>query len=348
MFRDLDDQRNAGPAKRLTYTRSQEPNAILSEPTRQRRVHQPGPALGVGSGRSVGGAAMRVSFIGIGSMGAAMVPNLLKAGHDVRVWNRNRAAAEALDGTTVLDTPGAAFAADAVITMLANDAAVREVVLDSGALDSAQRGCVHASMSTISPSLVVELVERHRAAGVGYASAPVFGVPAAAAEAKLNIVAAGEATALATLQPLFDALGRKTWPLGSDPVHANIAKIAGNLMIAMAIEAMGEASALTEHYGVSAADFLDIVTNTLFAAPSYQRYGGFIASDTYEPGFRLPLGLKDVDLALGAAAAKGARLPGAQIVRDHMNEAIGRGLANRDWSVFAKVVRARAGLDGPA
>lgn len=287
---------------------------------------------------------MDIGFIGIGSMGAAMVPHLVAAGHRVRAWNRSRAAAEALDGVTVVDRPADAFDADAVLTMLANDQAVRDVVVESGALHAARSGCVHAMMATISLALVDELVAAHREAGVGYVSAPVFGVPTAAAQAQLNIVAAGDAAALATLQPLFDVLGRRTWPLGDDPKRANVAKIAGNLMITLAIEAMGEASALTESHGVKAADFLDIVTNTLFASPSYQRYGGFIATNTYEPGFKLTLGLKDVNLALAAAAMTGTTLPSAELVRANMDAAVAEGLGDKDWSVLAKIARRRAGL----
>ena len=291
------------------------------------------------------GIAMEVGFIGIGSMGAAMVPNLVRANHRVRVWNRSRAAAEALDGVDVLDSPAAAFAGDAVLTMLANDAAVREVVLDSGALDGARKDCVHVMLATISPALAAELRDRHRAAGIAYVAAPVFGVPAQAAQAKLNIVAAGDAAALATVQPLFDALGQKTWHLGEDPVRANVAKVAGNMMLTLAMEAMGEATALTESYGLKAADFLDIVTNTIMASPSYKRYGGFIATDTYEPGFKLTLGLKDVNLALDAAREKGATLPSAEIVRENMMQAIDQGLGDKDWSIVAKIARRRAGLD---
>lgn len=287
---------------------------------------------------------MNVGFIGLGSMGAAMVPNLVRAGHRVQVWNRSPAAAAVLEGVTVLASPADAFRNDAVLTMLADDAAVRSVVIESGALRTARKDCVHVMMATISPALVGELYALHRAAGIPYVAAPVFGVPAAAAQAQLNIVVAGDPAAIARVQPLFDALGRKTWPLGDDPTRANVAKLAGNLMIALAMEAMGEATALTESYGVSAADFLDIVTNTLFAAPSYQRYGGFIASNTYEPGFKLTLGLKDVNLALDAAKAKNAVLPSAEIVRENMRAAVDQGLGGKDWSIVAKAARRRAGL----
>lgn len=288
---------------------------------------------------------MNIGFIGIGSMGAAMVPHLAAAGHKVMVWNRSPEPSHALAGVTVAASPAEVFQNEAVFTMLANDAAVRSVVLDSGALASARKDCVHVMMATISLALVGELQEAHRGAGIAYVAAPVFGVPAAAAKALLNIMVAGDPAAVAKVQPLLDLMGQKSWHLGSDPQRANVAKIAGNMMISLAIEAMGEATALTESYGLKAADFLDVVTNTIFASPSYQRYGGFIAADTYEPGFKLTLGLKDVNLALAAAQAKGAVLPSAEIVRDNMQTAVDRGLGDKDWSVVAKVARRRSGLD---
>ncbi len=287
---------------------------------------------------------MDIGFIGIGSMGAAMVPNLVRAGHRVAVWNRNAAAAEALDGVTVLSSPIDAFDNDAVLTMLADDRAVRSVIVDSGALESARPDCVHVMMATISLALVEELQALHRDAGIAYVSAPVFGVPAAAARAELNVLVAGDADAVAKVRPALDALGQKTWPLGDDPKRANIVKIAGNLMITLAIEAMGEATALTGSYGVAAKDFLDVLTNTLFASPSYKRYGGFIASDTYEPGFKLTLGFKDVGLALEAARANGVVLPSAEIVRENMTQGIEEGLGSKDWSILAKMAQRRAGL----
>ena len=288
---------------------------------------------------------MNIGFIGAGSMGSAMIPNLVKAGHTVSVWNRSPNAAAAIEGVTVLASPTDAFQNDAVITMLSNDDAVRSVVLGSGALESARPDCVHVVMATISPALVGELESAHKDAGIAYLSAPVFGIPTVAAKGELNILAAGSPEALAKVQPLFDALGQKTWPLGDDPKHANIAKIAGNLMITLAIESMGEATALTESYGLEAGDFLPIVTSTLFACPSYQRYGGNIAKNTYEPGFKLTLGLKDVNLALDAAQTKDATLPAAEVVRDTMNQAVADGLGDKDWSALAQIARRRAGLD---
>ncbi|MES2533881.1 MAG: NAD(P)-dependent oxidoreductase, partial [Pseudomonadota bacterium] len=281
---------------------------------------------------------MKIAFIGVGSMGAAIVPHLVAHGHQVSAWARRAGVVAALEGVTPLASPSDAFTHhDVVMTMLADDAAVRSVLLDSGALASAAGEVVHVVMSTISASLVAEMQPLHRQAGVGYVAAPVFGVPAVAARAELNILAAGAQEAVQRAQPIFDAIGRKTWYLGEDPVCANIAKIAGNMMITMAIESMAEASALTEAYGLRTADFLEVVTQTLFACPSYQRYGKNIAERRYEPGFRLALGFKDAVLAGDAAADRDVNLPGATVVRDRLREAARTGWADKDWSALAEV-----------
>ena len=287
---------------------------------------------------------MEIGFLGAGSMGAAMIPKLVKAGHRVSVWNRNPEAARRLEGVTVLGAAEEAFQKQAVITMLADDRAVQSVILDSDVLGTARKDCVHVMMATISPALVKTLEEAHRGAGIAYVSAPVFGVPAVAQKGELNILAAGDPKAIAKAQPLFDALGQKTWPLGDDPKHANIAKIAGNLMIMQAIEAMGEATALTESYGLKAGDFLNIVTNTMFACPSYKRYGDNIAQNRYEPGFKLTLGLKDANLALDAAKAKNAELGAAQFVRENLQKAVDQGLGDKDWSALAQAAQLRASV----
>ena len=288
---------------------------------------------------------MDIGFIGLGSMGIAMARNLVAAGHDVKAWNRSPEAARALAGATPVSSPAEAFRGDAVVTMLGDDAAVRSVILDSGALTGARRGLVHVMAATISVALAEELAARHREAGVGYVSAPVFGRPPAAAAAQLNIVAAGDPEAIARVQPLLDALGTKTWRVGDEPQRANAVKLAGNMMIALAIEAMAEATALTESYGVAGADFLDIVTSTMFACPAYKGYGESIAKASYEPaGFKLRLGLKDVRLALDAAAAKGRSLPAAEVVRDRLTDGLDQGMGEKDWSALAEVAQGRAGV----
>ena len=279
-----------------------------------------------------------------------MAGNLIQAGHRLRVWNRSPRAAEELarKGAEVVAKPGEAFD-EVLISMLADDTAVREVVLDSGMLDRAAGGGIHVNMATISVALTEELTEEHHRRGLHYIAAPVFGRPEAAAARQLNIVAAGEGAALDLVQPLLDAMGQRTWRLGAEPKEASAAKLAGNFLIAAAIECMGEAVVMAERYGVRPTAFLEILGNTLFAAPVYRNYGALIADRRYEPaGFRLELGLKDVRLALAAAESAGTPMPVASLLRDHLLEAVAHGDGQRDWSALAEVARRHAGETEPA
>lgn len=287
---------------------------------------------------------MDVGFIGLGRMGRAMVGRLVAAGHRVRVWNRSPGAAEGLDGVTPVASPAEAFRGDAAITMLADDAALRAVIVEGGLLDQPERPGLHLGMSTVSVALARDLAAIHARAGVPYIAAPVFGRPDAAERGALNIVAAGPEAEIARAAPLLDAMGAKTWRFGSEPARANAVKLAGNFMLISAIEAMGEACAFTEAHGVAGADLLDLLTNTLFAAPAYRNYGAMIAEERYEPaGFALRLGAKDVRLALQAAEAAGVPMPFASAVRDGLIEAIAHGDGEKDWSALARVSARRSG-----
>ena len=206
---------------------------------------------------------------------------------------------------------------------------------DQGALDGARDGTVHVSMATISVALAQELAAFHKQRGIAYVAAPVFGRPEAAQAAMLNIVAAGEAAALARVQPLFDAMGQKTWPLGAEPHRANAVKLAGNFMIAAAIEAMGEATALGRAHGVSSADLLDILTNTLFASPVYKGYGAQIAAAQIRTGW------------LQAAARPQGRAPGPRGRRCRPCPDALRQRATRQFPGSCGSGRWRKGLVGP-
>lgn len=294
---------------------------------------------------------MKVGFIGLGAMGSAMASNLLAAGHAVTVWNRTEAATTPLAslGARVAKTPDRAAQGEVLCSMLANDQAVRDVILDSGLLDAMDPGTVHVNHATISVALARQLAEAHAARGLDYVAAPVFGRPDAAAAAALNILVAGKPAVIEKVRPLLDVMGRKVWPLGDAPERASVAKIAGNFMLASAIESMAEATALTRAYGVSAADFLEVMTSTLFAAPAYQGYGKLIAEQRFKPaGFALPLGLKDVELALAAGSSARVPLPFAGVLRDSLLEALAAGDAELDWSALALVAARRAHLDEPA
>jgi 3-hydroxyisobutyrate dehydrogenase-like beta-hydroxyacid dehydrogenase len=289
---------------------------------------------------------MDVGFLGLGAMGRPMALNLIKAGHRVRVWNRSRATADALiaNGATAAATPHDAFGAEAAISMLADDAATRSVILDSGVLNAAPSGLVHVNMATISVACSRALADAHRERGIAYVAAPVFGRPDAAAAASLHIVAAGPVAAIDRVQPLFDVLGQKTWRVGDDAPRANVMKIAGNFLIACAIEAMSESAALAHAHGLAPRDLFEMLTSTLFASPIYKNYSALIVDQRFEPaGFALRLGLKDTRLALAAGEDVQVPLPFGSVLRDNFLDAIAHGDAERDWTAVAKVALRRAG-----
>ena len=295
---------------------------------------------------------MKTTFIGLGGMGLPMARNLLQAGHTLTVYNRTRARAQQLEPlhAAIACSPAAAAAgADVLITMVGDDAALEAVMLGDGggggALAALPRGAIHLSMSTVSPALTRRLAERHRAAGQTLVAAPVFGRPDAAEARKLWIVAAGPAEAVARCRPLLDAMGQGVIPAGDDPARASVIKIAGNFLLAAAIEAMGEAFALARKHGVPPAELLEVVNGRLFRSPIYENYGNLIAAERYEPaGFRLTYGLKDVRLALAAADEATVPLPLAGLMRDRYVSAVARGWGDNDWAALARVAAADAGL----
>jgi hypothetical protein len=291
---------------------------------------------------------MDVGFIGLGEMGQGMARSLLRAGHRVRVWNRSPGPAQALqpEGAQVAATPEQLFDAEAVVTMLANDQAVREVILDRALLQKARKGLVHVVSSTISVAFARELEAAHEKAGVGYVAAPVLGRPDVAAAGELNVLAAARPDAVDKVQPLLEAFGARIWPIGEEPHLANVAKLGCNFSLAAAIETMAEAFAWAQRQDLEPRILMEVLTGSLFAAPAYKTYGPMIVERRFEPAnFKLPLGLKDVRLALEAGEAVGAPLPFASILRDNFVDAIGHGDAEKDWSAVAAVALRRAGLD---
>jgi 3-hydroxyisobutyrate dehydrogenase-like beta-hydroxyacid dehydrogenase len=291
---------------------------------------------------------MDVGFIGLGQMGLAMARNLLKAGHHVTAYNRTRARAEELktEGATVAARPADACNGEVLISILADDRAIEETLLGQDNLVARLlRDSVHVCMSTISVALARRLAETHATTGSAYVSAPVFGRPDAAAAGKLFVVASGPEKSIERCRPLFDVIGQKTFVVGEDPTAATVVKLAGNFMIASAIETMGEAFALLRKSGVEPAKFLEVMTGSLFAAPVYKNYGDIIANQRFQPaGFKVPLGLKDARLVLAAAEAAAAPMPIAGIVRDHLLTVLARGGQELDWSSLGRVPAENAGL----
>lgn len=293
---------------------------------------------------------MKIGFIGLGKMGAAMAANLAKAGHDLSVYNRSPGKMGPLSklGAHEASTLAEVCQADVVITMLADDAAVSHVAFSAGGLlESRPKGAIHISMSTISVALSQSLAAAHEQAGQHFLAAPVFGRPDMAAAGKLFIVVAGDADTIDECQPLFDSLGQKTFPIGTEPSTANLVKLSGNFLLAAAIEALGEAIALVGKAGIDRQAYVEILTSTIFDVPSYKIYGDLIAHGRFEPAaFAAPLGYKDIRLALAAAANLRVPMPLGSLLHDRFLRLLAQGGENLDWSAIGGLASQDAG-DGP-
>lgn len=281
---------------------------------------------------------MEIGIIGLGAMGRAIARNLAAAGHTVVAWNRSGGHVE---GVHMVDMPAQALQADMVLTMLSEDSAIRDVLMEGDLLAQARPGLVHVVASTISVAFAQELADHHRTRGVALVAAPVLGRPDVAARAELNILVAGAPDAFSKVKPVLEEIGKRIWHMGEDPRTAYAAKLACNMMITFAIEAMAEAVVLTEAHGVPRERFLELILGTLFDSRPYQTYSGNIIKNEYQPGFKATLGLKDLRLAKEAARNANGDLPMLDIVHARMQAAVNTGYGNDDWSAMARVT-----LDG--
>jgi 3-hydroxyisobutyrate dehydrogenase-like beta-hydroxyacid dehydrogenase len=290
---------------------------------------------------------MKIGFIGLGHMGSAMAANLLKAEHEVTVFNRNPQKLRPLLELGAHQADGVADACrgEVVVTMLADDTAVSDVAFSNeGVVSVLRKGAIHLSMSTISVALSKRLTREHAQAGQQFVAAPVFGRPDAAASAKLFIVAAGNPSAVKTCQPLLDVLGQKTFSIDTTPASANLVKLSGNFLMAAVIEALGEAIALVGKAGIDPQVYVDLLTSSIFNVPVYKTYGGLIAEGRFEPAmFAAPLGFKDIRLALEAAERLRVPMPLGSLLHDRFLRLLAGGDEQLDWAAIGGLAARDAG-----
>ncbi|MFE7421159.1 NAD(P)-dependent oxidoreductase [Rhodococcus sp. NPDC057529] len=282
-----------------------------------------------------------ISIIGLGAMGRPIARNLLAAGHDVTVWNRSpEPVAELVQaGAQAAQSPAEAFQSGVVFSLLSNDEAVTDTLLNPGFLSAAPKDSVHVNLSTVSTDLARRAAALHAEHGAGYIAAPVFGRVPVAEAGNLNILAAGPEESLDRVQPFFDVIGARTWILGTKQEQANIVKILGNYLIACALQSLGEAVSLAESTGVEPLQLIDLLTSTLFPGVVYSSYGSLIAQRQYQPaGLTTIMGRKDLHLALDAAAEQNQTLPLGELLRGVFDQAIRDGHGDDDWASIAEQV----------
>lgn len=277
---------------------------------------------------------MDIGFLGLGQMGRPMAERLRGAGHRVLAWNRTPTS------PGLVASPEAALDAEIVITMLSDDAAVRAVWLDGGLAKRCT--ALHLNMATVSTSLSKELVLIQKKS---YVAAPVFGRPPLAAQGQLDAIVAGPPDAVKRCAPVLKALAKQVFVVGEEPAKANAVKIARNFLLAAMIESLGEAFALVRKCGVEPQKFLDVIGNTSLGSPAYRNYGKLIVEQAWSPAqFAMPLGVKDVELALETAKHAGMDLELGRLVRNNLLAAIAAGRGDQDWAALAGHLAERAGL----
>jgi 3-hydroxyisobutyrate dehydrogenase-like beta-hydroxyacid dehydrogenase len=278
-----------------------------------------------------------------------MAGRLLAAGHDLAVYNRTRAKADALGeagAKVVASIAELVRHGEVTITMLADDPALEAVALHHGGLVQAlPKGAIHMVMGTHGVDVIRRIGASHAEAGQILVAAPVLGRPDLAASGQLGIVVAGPSAAVDRCRPLLAAMGRRSFEAGTDPVAATSIKVTNNFVLGCAIEAMGEAFSLVRKYGVAPEVLYEVMTEGLFSAPAYKIYGKIIVEQSYDRvGQKALLGLKDANLALAAGEAVGVPLPSCNVWRDRLVGAAAHGDGDKDWAVMALEQARASGL----
>lgn len=295
----------------------------------------------------------QVGFVGLGRMGTAMAANLAAAGRRVVGYIRRPEQGQELEALSVKPTTDIAdlFDCEFVITMLPDDAVVREVVFGGrdnkaeGLITGLMLGSVHLSMSTITTAVAAEFANAHAERDQGYVAAPVFGNPDAARARQLFVIAAGAPTVVQRCQSIFAVLGQRTFVVGEDPRTANLIKLIGNAISAVSMETLGEVFALARKRGLDPQQLLAVLTGTMYGGRFHTIYGGKIAGEQYSSGgFLFPLILKDVRMALREAESAGVPTPSLSVVRDRLISGIARGYSDLDWSALGLLASEEAGV----
>lgn len=291
---------------------------------------------------------MRIGFLGTGTMGTPMALRLIAAGHELAVWNRSEGRTEPLirEGAIAAGTPAEAeLGADAVITMLFDDAAHEEVLFGAnGLMDALSPGSLHISCSTISTALSERLTEEHARRGIGFVAAPVFGRPNIAAEGRLWIVVAGTEEAVAKARPVLEPMSRGISVVGKEPRMAHALKLGGNFLISAMIHSLGESFVYAAGQGIEPETFIETVNSALFQSPFYGGYAKVMLHPPEQVGAPMDLGAKDLQLFRDAAASRKTRVSLADAMAAIFAEAKAAGLGGEEWAVGQYKMAQRRGV----
>jgi len=291
---------------------------------------------------------MRVAFLGLGIMGHAMATNLVKAGHEVTVWNRT--PGKLVEGAGIAPTPAATAQGAEVVWLCVSDTAAVEKVLfgpdgvEQSLAEGSSPNTIIADSSTISPSSTVKFAERVRARGVDYVDAPMTGSKVGAANGTLIFMVGGDEATIDRLNPLFAAMGKKIFRMG-EIGKGQATKLAMNLQIALIFEGFAEGLTLAAKLGVDVEKMLPLIQASMVRSGVVEYKAPFILKRDFSPNFPLRLMLKDIRLALDAAKESRVRLPGLEAVEEVYDVAAEEGQADLDYASTLTLLEKWAGVE---
>jgi 3-hydroxyisobutyrate dehydrogenase-like beta-hydroxyacid dehydrogenase len=287
---------------------------------------------------------MRVAFLGLGIMGHPMATNLVKAGHQVAVWNRT--PGKLVDGARAAATPADAANGAEVVWMCVSDTKAVESVLfgAQGVETTIASGAIVVDSSTISPTAELHFAERLRAKGVDYVDAPVTGSKVAAENATLIFMVGGDEAVLARLEPLFHAMGKQIFRMG-ETGKGQAAKLVMNLQIALIYEGFAEAVTLAAKLGVNLEALLPLIQASMVRSGVVEYKAPFVLKRDFTPNFPLRLMLKDIRLAREAAKEARVKLPGLETVEEVYEMAAEDGHEDLDYAATLNLLEKWAGVE---
>jgi 3-hydroxyisobutyrate dehydrogenase-like beta-hydroxyacid dehydrogenase len=287
--------------------------------------------------------AMRIAFLGLGIMGRPMAANLVKAGHEVAVWNRTP---KQVEGARTAESPADAANGAEVVWMCVSDTKAVESVLfgPQGVETSIGAGTVVVDSSTISPSAELQFAERLRAKGVEYVDAPVTGSKVAAEAGSLIFMVGGDEGVLAKIDPLFKAMGKQVFRMG-ETSKGQAAKLVMNLQIALIFEGFAEALTLATKLGVNVDALLPLIQASMVRSGVVEYKAPFIMRRDFTPNFPLRLMLKDIHLALAAAKEARVKLPALETVEEVYEMAAEEGHQDLDYAATLTLLEKWAGVE---
>ncbi|HWR34400.1 MAG TPA: NAD(P)-dependent oxidoreductase [Clostridia bacterium] len=288
---------------------------------------------------------MKVAFLGLGIMGRPMAANLVKAGHDVTVWNRT--PGKTVEGARTASTPAETASGAEVVWMCVSDTkAVEQVLFGANGVESVLKpGMVVADSSTISPTTTLRFAERVRAKGADYVDAPVTGSKIGAEAGQLIFIVGGKVETIARLQPLFQAMGKQNIRVG-DTGQGEAAKIGMNLMIALIYEGFAEALTLTSKLGVAPEKLVELIQASMIRSGVVDYKAPFVLKRDYTPNFPLRLMHKDMHLMMDAAKEVGVKLPGLEKVDEVYEASSKAGYDNLDYAATLALLEQWSGMKG--